>query len=100
MMIKSAERNGAAAKTKTRRPGEEGYTPLSEMVKTGTAVIGRICCETPETKRLRELGFVEGGRIALVLARRKHEPAALRIGETRLCVNQETASHFWLKSIR
>ncbi|MDE0022374.1 MAG: FeoA family protein [Candidatus Poribacteria bacterium] len=89
------ENSGACARGKCEaNPGE---FPLASMRKPGRAVIARICCANPETKRLRELGLVEGRPINLLHPRRESDPAALRIGESRLCISHETAQHLWME---
>lgn len=93
--IAKKKENGACARGKCEAtPGE---FPLTAMRKPGRAVISRICCASPEMKRLRELGIVEGRAVHLLLPRRELDPAALRIGESRLCISHKTAQHLWME---
>lgn len=94
--IAGKKENGAACE-RGKCEAKPGEYPLAAMRKPGRAVIARICCSSPETKRLQELGFVEGMPVNLLLPRRESDPAALRIGESRLCISHETAQHLWME---
>ncbi len=94
--IARKKENGAACE-RGKCEANPGEFPLVAMRKPGRAVIARICCANPEMKRLRELGLVEGMPVNLLISRRESDPAALRIGESRLCISHETAQHLWME---